>query len=433
METSLGSEELQSWKIENKNPKRKRGHGAPCPYRSLAYASGFCFPHLSLALSRIEKNLIIVKMPEFVPPSVEYHCPGEEYPISRAVHLGRLARFYPACRQCMHRDDTGTLSDRQVSQLIETRSRAENPSWFSAEGATGVCPNELGIDAVQAITVAFGLREMRRIVARSVSEGPLASLAYASGYDVSVNPRSESAEPPLVVLGSDGRAMTAELVATAAESLRCAGCNLIDVGAVTSACMAWAIDHWQAAGGILIGNTDDRPQTVGLKFWSDGARPLSAGHGLDEIEAMCGVPAERPTRTFGSRQRFQAADLYLATLAEHYHALRPLRFVIGTMSLAVGNYVQKLIAGGACRASIAPLRWNDLIEQVRVQKAHFGLHVSNDGEIVRLADECGNEIPAERLLLLLGQVTTDALRTLTTLLGLLSRSDRPLSVVFQED
>ena len=67
--------------------------------------------------------------PEASPPEdFAYRCPGQQHPISRAVHLGRLAAFYPACRQCSHRDDTGTLSPRQVEQLQEVRSTTRAPA-----------------------------------------------------------------------------------------------------------------------------------------------------------------------------------------------------------------------------------------------------------------------------------------------------------------
>ena len=74
--------------------------------------------------------------------AVEYRCPGAGYAISRAVHLGRLARFYPACRHCPHAADTGTLSPRQVRQLREIDLRGVPRPRFHEEGAGGVYGNE---------------------------------------------------------------------------------------------------------------------------------------------------------------------------------------------------------------------------------------------------------------------------------------------------
>ena len=47
-----------------------------------------------------------------------YHCPGEHYSISRAIHLARLASFYDKCRDCPHaHDDGGLLSAARRKQL----------------------------------------------------------------------------------------------------------------------------------------------------------------------------------------------------------------------------------------------------------------------------------------------------------------------------
>ena len=90
-----------------------------------------------------------------VPKAGEYLCPGEKHAVSRAVHLGRLARFYPACRQCKHRHDTGTLSPRQIARFDETQPRGQSAPLFHAEGAEGVYLNDLGPKAVREMAAAL--------------------------------------------------------------------------------------------------------------------------------------------------------------------------------------------------------------------------------------------------------------------------------------
>ena len=91
------------------------------------------------------------------PHTAVYRCPDELHPITRAVHLGRLAAFYPACRQCPLRDDTGTLSPRQVAQLAETGQQRQTQSVFSDEGVGGVYLNDLTPAAARDIAAAFGV------------------------------------------------------------------------------------------------------------------------------------------------------------------------------------------------------------------------------------------------------------------------------------
>ena len=93
---------------------------------------------------------------EPAPQGDQYRCPGEQHPISRAVHLGRLAAFYPACRQCdsprRHRHDLAAPG-RAVGRNQLARPAA---SLFHDEGAGGVYLNDLTPAAAKDIAAAFG-------------------------------------------------------------------------------------------------------------------------------------------------------------------------------------------------------------------------------------------------------------------------------------
>ena len=93
--------------------------------------------------------------------TAEYRCPGETYRISRAVHLGRLASFYPACRDCPRRDDTAGLSARQIRQLAEVGSRARQQPLFHAEGVGNVAINDLSPSLARRIAIEFARRITR--------------------------------------------------------------------------------------------------------------------------------------------------------------------------------------------------------------------------------------------------------------------------------
>jgi phosphomannomutase len=290
-----------------------------------------------------------------------------------------LARFYPGCRQCPHRDDTGTLPVRQVKQLLETQSRASRQPLFHAEGAAGVYLNDLTPQIAREMAAALGAALQRRGLLKDVSRDGA----------------------PLVVLCGDGRPMSCELVAAVGEGLRWAGCQVVDIGPATAACLSFAIGHLAASGGILVGNPGEKPQMVGLKFWA-GRRPLSADGGLEALAEAYRAGIDRPTRRYGPLRRFQAEVPYLADLAGYYHALRPLRVVLGTYCGPLVGYLRKLTESLACqiiecRTATATERLSELIV---AEKAHFGVTVGDDGETCRLYDEQGRQVPAERLLLL---------------------------------
>jgi phosphomannomutase len=338
-----------------------------------------------------------------LPEPCDYRCPGQRHPISRAVHLGRLAAFYPACRQCPHRDDTGTLSPRQVEQLAETNRHAEPRLLFHDEGAGGVYLNDLTPPVARDIATAFGTvlqqeREERGEGREKVGRSSIRHSSFSILH--SANPQSLIPNPS-VLLAGDGRTITAELVAAVGEGLRWSGCDVVDLGPATAACLAFAINHLQAAGGLLVGNPGQEPHTAGLQFWTAGPRPLSVGGSLEPIVERYQAGASRPKRNCGDLHRFQAEEPYLATFAEHYHALRPLRVAVDSASTPMLEYLKQLAATVACQIIPCRTTRHDLPEQVRGDAAHFAACVDGDGETCRVCDEQGRPVPTERLLLLL--------------------------------
>ncbi len=373
-----------------------------------------------------------------------YRCPGERYPISRAVHLGRLARFYPGCRQCPHRDDTATLSARQVERLVEVRPRGLPRPLFYAEGAAGVYLNDLTPRVAREMAAALGVALQRRhglgdttgsstldCVAGSPALGGAASspalggtaagssalggTAGSSGSvgstvrqaDRGVDQRKSDGSPtpnvPVVVIAGDGRPPSCELVAAVGEGLRWTGCRLVEIGPATSACLAFAVGRLAASGGVLVGNPGDGPHTVGLKFWAGGPRPLSADGRLERLEQLYRTGVDRPTRRYGPLRRFQAELHYLAGLAGYYHALRPLRFLLHSSCGPLVGYLTKLTEPVACRAIPCRSATDRWAEQILAERAHFAVRIDDDGERCRLYDERGCHVPAGRLLVLLAR------------------------------
>ena len=340
----------------------------------------------------------------------EYRCPGESYPIDRAMHLARMATFYPSCRACPHRDDTGTHSARLARRLVETRFRADRAPLFHDGGISGVYLNDIGSSAVRRLAAAMGL-----LLRRQIEE-----------------------DAPAVLVAGDGRPIMAELVATAAEGLRWTGCHVVDLGRASAGCMAFAVRHFEADGGLLLGNPGRRPQDVGLKFWRRGGVSLSSGGPSEALQEIFERPMDRPTRKFGSLRRLAAADAYRATLAEHYHALRPLRVVLDSACGPLVDDFAKLTEPFDFRITRYEGSRDGLARMVCDESAHFGARIDGNGETCDIWDERGRPVAWDRLRPLLEsilpagglkQAAPDALVVLTGLLVVLSGSDRPLSRV----
>jgi phosphomannomutase/phosphoglucomutase len=295
------------------------------------------------------------------------------YPVSRAVHLARLASFYPKCRECLHGDDTGTHASRLVRLLVQTRSRSRAPSLFTDDGVRGVYLNTLTASQTRELAAAFAL----------------------------ALPSDDSGQPGVcddLIVAGDGRPLTSELVAAACEGVRWTNRRVIDLGAATAPSVVWAVDHLRAAGGLLIGNTGEGRQTIHIKFWGRDGRPFSTASELGRMRSMYEANVDRPSRSYGQLGRFRADESYLAGLQDHFHALRPLRFVLDTGCRPVMDYLQSLSYESACDVVQDQLigspaaTHRGLAERVRRSGAHFGIWIDGDGEACRLIDERGRDV-----------------------------------------
>ena len=332
----------------------------------------------------------------------EYYCPGQKRPIARPVHLARMAAYYPDCRKCPHADDTGGLPLRLVERLRETRetAAARSTPLFFDEGASGCYLNDVGPAETRKMAAAFG------IVLRDDN-------------------RRTGSEPPVSIVAGDGRPITPELVAAAAEGLRWSGCHVVDIGRASAACTAFAIGHFEADAGLLIGNPGRKTQTVGLKFWSAGGRPLSLvgdeqssdyGPTLNGLRRVYETGLQRPCRRYGSLQRLQVEDAYLAELKDHYHALRPLRLLIDCNCGPVVEYLQRLTAPLACEVVNHRGHDSQIGRAVRKTESHLAAVIGDDGQECRVLDERGEPIDTNRLIQLVGRHVAEQFAASTVVL-----------------
>lgn len=322
----------------------------------------------------------------------DYRCPGQSHPIDRGVHLARLATFYPACLECAHRHDNAGLSPLQLRDWAQLERRASAGPRLGAEGLEGATGGD--VDAALIGRVA----------------GSLAAWLWRR--------RKKTAEPPAVLVGTDGSWTTADFVPAACRALRLAGCRAVETGAVTSPCLAAAAYHLRAAAALWVGNSSGLPHATNIKLWQNAGVPASSPGGLDGALADYESPPARPTRSGGQLARCDAAAVYLPTLESLFHGLRPLVIVLDTTCEVLVRYWQQLAAQAACRlvrpragltlnrgsAADQPFiarRLDLLAREVAAEGAHLGIWIDGGGETCQLIDDRGVPVPGETLLLLL--------------------------------
>ena len=334
----------------------------------------------------------------------QYVCPGEDYSISRAVHLSRLAAFYPKCRECAHRHDTSQLTPQTIEKIDASVQRAERATLFTEQGVRGIYLNELTASRAGEIAGAFAslLWESTPLTLKAAETPPANRMQKRWG--------------PQVVIGHDDRPSSPDLVTGVAKTLRRMGCQVIDVGLISRPCFWFAVVHLQASAGIHVTGSGCNPAWTGLDFVGSGALPVEREHLLESISERYAAGYQRPLRQSAGQRTFHALAVYEAGLWKHFHALRPLKVCVGCPNRPVRDLLGRLFQKLACKLIPVPtpVRSRSLLDpadsdNVRMsqtvvqQGAHLGLLIDDDGQTCVAWDERGELVPARQLTLLLAE------------------------------
>lgn len=326
-----------------------------------------------------------------------YICPDEVHPITRAIHLSRLAAFYPKCRTCPLRTDTGQLPLQTVQQVQTTERRVKRPTLLTVEGIRGTYLNEIG-----------------RKHAREIGEA-VAGLLWREAPLVATSRENQlvGRARPTIVVAHDERPSSPDIVTGVVSSLRRMGCHVIDIGLATRPTFWFAVQHLAAPAGLLVTGAGGNLATTGFDLCGRGASPWSnlPDGPLSMVEAQLGKPISRATRQAGNVRLFNAMIPYEAGLWKHFHALRPLNVVVGTSSQLMAELLQRVFAKLPCqvRIQMLPVRSRNVHDpddadvirvasKIAIESFDFGLVIDDDCQRCGLLDDNGQLVPIPQLL-----------------------------------
>ncbi|MFK7779193.1 MAG: hypothetical protein QM501_13890 [Gimesia sp.] len=292
---------------------------------------------------------------------VFFQCPGENYPISKAVHLSRLAAFNPICRECPHRTETGNLSPQTVKQLQHIQmKRTSSHSLFTREGVRGVYLNEINRTQAAQIAGAFSNLLWESLPLKGLApQKPAAHLSKTKDHSLE-RFNSEIGRGPNVVIGFDERPSSPDIITGVASALRRNGCRVIDLGLTVPAVMSFAMTHLQAQGAIMVTGSQCGPSYTGFEFLRENSQPISIGYGLEKIQKIHSNGFGRASRQPGSQRTFHPMEAYRAQFSKHFHALRPLKISIACSLRLVKETLNSLFEKLPCQ-----LTWVEIPHQKR--------------------------------------------------------------------
>jgi len=239
--------------------------------------------------------------------------------------------------------------------------------------------------------------------------------AIARAYAAFLRRRGPVRDAPPVVVGRDNRGSSPEIGDAVVESLREAGCPVVDIGTVITPVFYFARVHLGIDGGIMVTASHNPSQFNGFKL-AHGFGTLY-GADIQEVRALAAEPPPAPA-TRGGFERRDVGPAYRAMLREKIHlGPRPLRVVAdcgnGTASLVAPQVLEDLgceVIRLYCDSDpsfpnhhpdpVDPANLRDLIAAVRRERADVGVGFDGDGDRLGVVDDQGEILWGDLLMIL---------------------------------
>lgn len=221
-------------------------------------------------------------------------------------------------------------------------------------------------------------------------------------------------------VGRDMRVSGPALKQAFNQGLIDAGVTVVDCGMLSTPALTFAMHHLDTAGGAQITASHNPSQYGGVKITAPGFKPVSAGTGMEEIEAL----ARKQTvvrHDGGGLEEACTLDAYCEWLAPFLDLARPLTIVVDGGNGIIGTMFQHL-APKLPGLTIIPQYFDpdgrfpfhdanplknenlpDLQERVRATGADFGAAFDGDGDRCALVDETGEIVTCDMTTALLAK------------------------------
>ena len=256
----------------------------------------------------------------------------------------------------------------------------------------------------------FRAYDIRGIIDKTLST----DTAYWIGR--AVGSESIAKGEPNVVVGRDGRLSGPAMVQALVQGLRDCGCNVTDLGMVPTPVLYFATNMLQATSGVMVTGSHNPPDYNGFKI-------VLAGETLanERITALHTRIANNDLESgSGSLAQVEMLQRYLKYITGDIKLAKPMRVVVDCGNGVGGVIGPQLLEALGC--TIIPLycdvdgtfpnphpdpgkpeNLQELIAQVRTQKADIGIAFDGDADRVGVVTNSGRIIFSDHLMMLFAQ------------------------------
>ncbi|MEL7297935.1 MAG: phosphomannomutase [Pseudomonadota bacterium] len=149
-----------------------------------------------------------------------------------------------------------------------------------------------------------------------------------------------------IVIGRDIRLSSGSLADACAQGLQDAGVEVLDIGLGGTEMVYYATGSLGADGGIMITASHNPKDYNGLKIVRDGARPISADSGLNDIQRLAESDDRLIADEKGARTETEISSSYIEHLLTYVDvpALNPMKIVVNAGNGGAGATLDRLAA-----------------------------------------------------------------------------------------
>ena len=256
----------------------------------------------------------------------------------------------------------------------------------------------------------FRTYDIRGVVGRSLTPELVREIGRALGT------LGRSRGAPVFAVCRDGRLSGPQLVAALTEGLNAAGADVIDIGMAPTPVAYFAAHHLKTRSCVAVSGSHNPPQYNGLKMVVAG----DTLYGEDIQELRKTIEKGAFASGSGKTTRTDVLDAYVERIAGDVKLARPFHIAVDCGNGVAGLLAPRLYRRLGCEVTelfcevdgnfpnhhpdpAQPENLADLIETLRSSTSELGLAFDGDGDRLGVVTKDGENIFADRQLMLLAK------------------------------
>jgi phosphomannomutase/phosphoglucomutase len=256
----------------------------------------------------------------------------------------------------------------------------------------------------------FRTYDIRGVVGRSLTPDIVRDIGRALGS------MGRSRKAPVFAVCRDGRLSGPQLAAALAEGLNAAGADVIDIGMGPTPIAYFAAHHLGTGSCVAVSGSHNPPQYNGLKMVVAG--DTLYGEEIQELRRM--ILEKRFLKGSGKRSSADVLDAYVERIAGDVKLARRFHIAVDCGNGVAGMLAPRLYRRLGCEVTelycevdgtfpnhhpdpAQPENLRDLVHTLETGNAELGLAFDGDGDRLGVVTKDGENIFADRQLMLLAK------------------------------